>query len=338
MPCPEPGRDMKRRKFFTLVGGAAAWSFDARAQPPERVRRVGVLMGLAEDDPDTKARLSAFRHGLEKLGWVEGRNARIDYRFAPAGARAEALAKELVALQPDVILSVASPATRALQRETRTIPIVFAAVSDPIGQGFIASLARPGGNITGFVLFEAGITSKWLAMLKAIAPGLARVTFVANPKTAPYYELYLSAAQAAASSLGINVALGAIDNTPVEIERAFEAFARMPNGALALLPDTNTNLHRDLIIKLAAKHRLPAVYSDRLFVAAGGLMCYSIDRADQFRTAASYVDRILRGARPADLPAQVPTKYATIINLKTAKALGLTVSPALLVAADEVID
>jgi putative tryptophan/tyrosine transport system substrate-binding protein len=330
---------MQRRKFITLLGGAvAAWPLAAQAQQPERERRIGVLVGLADGDPDTKVRLAGFQQGLEKLGWSEGRNVRIDYRFAPAGTRAQLLAKELVALQPDVVLAMSTPIVAALQRETRTIPIVFVGVAELIGSGFVASLARPGGNITGFLLFEASITGKWLAMLRDIAPSLARAALVINPKTAVYYELYLRAAQAAASSLGIELVLAPIENEPANIEHAFEAFARAPNGGLILQPDSNTNVHRDLIISLAARHRLPAVYSDRLFVTAGGLMCYGTDRADQFRQAASYVDRILRGAKPADLPVQVPTKYETVINLKIAKALGLTVPPALLVAADEVIE
>jgi putative ABC transport system substrate-binding protein len=330
---------VRRREFIKLIGTAvAAWPLTARAQQPDRMRRIGVLMGLAEDDPDTKARLAGLRQGLERLGWSEGRNVRVDYRFAPAGTQAQALAKELVALQPDVVLSNASPATSALQQQTRSIPIVFTGVADPIGSGFVASLAQPGGNITGFLLFEASIAGKWLAMLRDIAPNLARADLVINPKTAVYYNFYLPAARAAASSLGIELVLAPIESVPANIERSFEAFARAPNGGLILLPDTNTNLHRDLIIRLAAQHRLPAVYTDRLFVVAGGLMCYGTDRAGQFRTAASYLDRILRGAKPVDLPVQLPTKYETVINLKTAKALGLTVPPALLVAADEVIE
>jgi len=292
-------------------------------------------MGQSEDDPDTKARLSGLRRGLENLGWSEGRNVRIDYRFAPAGAQAQMLAKELVALQPDVIVSQATPPTSALQRETHTIPVVFATVADPVGAGFVDSLARPGRNLTGVLLFEASITGKWLAMLKEIAPSLARAALVLNPKTAVYYQFYLRAAETAASPLAIELVFGPIESTAADIERTIEAFARTPNGGLLLPPDTNTNVHRDRIIALAARHRLPAVYSDRLFVVAGGLMCYSTDRADQFRIAASYVDRILRGA---DLPVQVPTKYETVVNLKTAKTLGLTVPPALLVAADEVIE
>jgi putative ABC transport system substrate-binding protein len=328
-----------RREFISALGGATvAWPLAARAQQSDRMRRIGVLVGLVEDDPNTKVRLAGLRQGLEGLGWSEGRNVRVDYRFAPAGTQAQVLAKELVALQPDVILAMSTPIVTALQRETRTIPIVFLGVADPIGSGFIVSLARPAGNITGFLLFEASTTGKWLAMLKDIAPSLARAAVVINSKTAVYYEFYLRAAQAAASSLGIDIVLAPIENDPANISRAFEAFARAPNGGLILPPDTNTNVHRDLIISLAARYRLPAVYSDRLFVTAGGLMCYGTDRADQFRTAASYVDHILRGAKPADLPVQAPTKYETVINQKTAKALGLTVPPALLVAADEVIE
>jgi putative tryptophan/tyrosine transport system substrate-binding protein len=329
---------VKRRTFITLLGGAAfAWPLAARAQP-ERMRRVGVLMGLSEDDPDTKARLAKFQQGLATLGWSESRNVRLDYRFAPAGAQAQVLAKELVALEPDVILSNATPSTTALQRETRTIPIVFLGVSDPIGSGFVGSLARPGANITGLLLFEASITGKWLAMLKEVAPSLSRAALVINPKTAVYYEFYLREAQAAASSLAIELVLVPIESAAADIEHTIEAFAQAPNGGLVLPPDTNTIVHRNLIIALAARHRLPAVYSDRLFVAAGGLIGYSTNRADQFRVAASYVDRILRGAKPADLPVQAPTKYETVVNLRTARALGLTVPPGLLVAADEVIE
>jgi len=330
---------MRRRQFITLLSGAAvAWPLAARAQQSERMPRVGVLMGLRQDDPDTKARLAKFRQGLETLGWSEGRNVRIDYRFAPAGAQAQMLAQELVALEPDVILSNATPSTIALQRETRTIPIVFTGVSDPIGSGFVASLARPGANITGLLLFEASITGKWLAMLKEVAPDLARAAFVINPKTAAYYEFYFREAQVAASSLAIQLVQVPIASAATDIEHTIEAFARAPSGGLVLPPDSNTIVHRDLIIALAARHRLPAVYSDRFFVTAGGLMCYSSDRADQFRAAASYVDRILRGAKPVDLPVQAPTKYQTVVNLKTARAVGLTVPPGLLVAADEVIE
>jgi len=330
---------MRRRNFIALLGGAAAaWPIAARAQQSAGMRRIGVLIGLAEDDPDAQARLSAFRQGLDRLGWSEGGNVRLDYRFAPAGAQAQALAKELVALQPDVILAQTTPVVAALQRETRTIPIVFVGVADALGSGLVTSFARPDGNTTGFMLFETGITGKWLGMLKEIAPNLERAALVINPKTAAYYEFYLRAGQAAASSLAVELVFVAIENTAANIERAIALFARTPNGGLLLPPDSSTVVHRDLIITLAARHRLPAIYPDRLFVAAGGLMCYSTNRADQFRQAASYIDRLLRGAKPAELPVQVPTKYETVINAKTAKALGLTVPPGLLVAADEVIE
>ena len=330
---------MRRRNFIALLGGAAAaWPIAARAQQSAGMRRIGVLIGLAEDDPDAQARLSAFRQGLDRLGWSEGGNVRLDYRFAPAGAQAQALAKELVALQPDVILAQTTPVVAALQRETRTIPIVFVGVADALGSGLVTSFARPDGNTTGFMLFETGITGKWLGMLKEIAPNLERAALVINPKTAAYYEFYLRAGQAAASSLAVELVFVAIENTAANIERAIALFARTPNGGLLLPPDSSTVVHRDLIITLAARHRLPAIYPDRLFVAAGGLMCYSTNRADQFRQAASYIDRLLRGAKPAELPVQVPTKYETVINAKTAKTLGLTVPPGLLVAADEVIE
>src|SRR5262245_29291467 len=332
--------DLRRRELIALLGGAAAaWPLAARAQRGERMPRIGVLMGLAEHDRDTKARLVGFRQGLERHGWSEGHNVRIDYRFVSAGAPAPVLAKELVALHPDAILANSTTVTTALHRETRTVPIVFTGVTaDPIAEGFITSLARPGGNITGLLLFEASVNGKWLAMLKEIAPHLARAALVVNPKTAPYYIYHQRAAEAAASALAIELVLAPIENAAAETEQAIESFARVPNGGLIVLPDITTILHRDLIIALAARYRLPAVYTDRLFVAAGGLMCYSTDRVDQFRQAASYIDRILRGANPADLPVQAPTKFETVINLKTAKALGLTVPSGLLVAADEVIE
>jgi len=328
---------MKRRQFITLLGGAAVWPLAARAQQPDGMRRIGVLMGLAEDDPETRARFAAFRQGLEKRGWSEGRNVRIDYRFAPASAQVQVLAKELVALQPDVILANSTPVTAALQRESRTIPIVFAVVADPIGSGFVASLPRPGGNITGVMLYEASVTGKWLAMLKEIAPNLVRAAFVANPKTATYYDYYLQAAKTAALSVGVEPVPTLVENA-TDIERAIGSFASAPNGGLVVLPDVTAVVHRDLIIALAARHRVPAVYYARYWVAAGGLMSYGNDFIDVFRQAASYVDRILRGDKPADLPVQAATKFETIINLKTAKALGLTVPPGLLVAADEVIE
>jgi putative ABC transport system substrate-binding protein len=302
------------------------------------MRRLGVLVGVADDDPEMQVWLAAFRQGIEGLGWLEDRNVHIDYRFVPTSSsdQFQLPAKELVALQPDVILAQTTPVVAALQRESRAIPIVFVDVSDPIGSGFIASLARPGGNLTGVLAYEASIAGKWLAMLKEIAPYLARAAFVANPKTGPY-DYILRAAEAAAPSLAIELVPSPVENT-ADIERAIESFARVPNGGLLLSPDNTTALHRDLIITLAAQHRLPAVYPASSWVTAGGLMCYGIDQVDLFRQATYYVDRILRGAKPADLPVQAPTKYETILNLKTAKTLGLTVPPGLLVAADKVIE
>jgi ABC-type uncharacterized transport system substrate-binding protein len=333
--------DVRRREFITLLGGAAAaWPVAARAQRPDRMRRVGVLVGSAGDDLEMKGRLEGFRQELELLGWSEGRNIRIDIRFAlaPSADQAHRLAKELVALRPEVILAQSTAVTVALQQETSAIPIVFVNIADPIGSGFIASLARPGGNLTGLQLFEASVAGKWLAMLKEIAPQIVRAAVVINPKTASYYHYFVHAAQGAAPPLAIDPILTPVENDAADIERAIESFARVPSGSLVLLPDNTISVHRDLIIALAARHRLPAVYSIRDYVVAGGLMCYATSRVEQFRQAASYVDRILRGARPAELPVQAPTKYETVLNLKTAKALGLTVPPGLLVAADEVIE
>ena len=328
---------MKRREFITLLGGAAAWPFAAGAQQPDRVRRIGVLQGVAEDDPEMQARLAAFRQGLERLGWSEGRNVRIDYRFTySCEERAQTLAKELVAAQPDVIFSQSVHVAVALQRETRAIPIVFVGISDPIGSGFVTSLARPGGNFTGILLYEASITGKWLAMLKEVAPRVARAALMLNVKSSSYVH-NLPAIEAMAASLKIESVIAPVENA-ADIERAIKLFVSVPNGGLVLLPDTTIIVHRDLVIGLAARHQLPAVYSTRYFVAAGGLMSYGNDQVDMYRQAASYVDRILRGDKPADLPVQVPTKYELVINLKTAKALGLEVPPTLLARADEVIE
>jgi putative ABC transport system substrate-binding protein len=284
-----------------------------------------------------QARVVAFRQGLEKLGWSEGRNITMDVRFAAsAPERYDLLAKELVAVQPEVIFAWTTPIVAALQRATRAIPIVFVSVSDPVGSGLVASLARPGGNATGLLLYEASIIGKWLAMLKEIAPGLTRVALMANPQTTPF-QSFVQAAEAAAPSLAIEVVPSPIA-TAADIERTIDTLAQTPNGGLAVLPDGTSILHRDLIIVLAARHRLPAVYPFRFYVSAGGLMSYGTDLLDQHRQAASYVDRILRGEKPPELPVQAPTKYATVVNLKTARALGFTVPPGLLVAADEVIE
>jgi putative tryptophan/tyrosine transport system substrate-binding protein len=329
---------MQRRKFISFLGGAAVWPLAARAQQPgERMRRIAVLEETAEDYVQRNREFAKFQDGLVRFGWVDGRTVRIDHRFAAADARQYApLARELAALQPEAILGVSTPVTAALQRETQTIPVVFLGVSDPIGSGFIANLARPGGNITGVMLYEVGIAGKWLAMLKEIAPRLARVALVAGPRTTAY-DYFVRNAEAAGSSLGIEIV-----PTPVadaaDIERGIEAFSRLPNGGLLLPPDGTTIVHRDLVIALAASHGLPAVYGLRFFVTAGGLMSYGAELGDAFQQAASYIDRILHGAKPSELPVQTPTKYQTALNLKTAKALGIVVPPGLLVAADEVIE
>ena len=328
---------MQRREFITLLGGAAAaWPLAVHAQQADRVRRIGVLMGYAEDDPETKVRLAAFRQRLEKR-WSEGRNVQIDTRFVAANAdKYEPLAKELVATQPDVILAHTTQVAAALQREGRAIPIVFVNVSDPIGSGFVASLSRPGGNFTGVLQYEAGVVGKWLGMLKEISPRLERVAIMANPKTSPY-DYFLRAAESAAPSLGIKMVSSPVA-TAADIERAINSFAGAPNGGLLLPADATIVMHRDLVIALAATHKLPAVYAFHFMVAAGGLMSYGIDQAETFRLAGSYVDRVLRGDKPADLPVQAPTKFETTLNLRTAKALDIAIPPGLLVAADEVIE
>jgi putative ABC transport system substrate-binding protein len=328
---------MGRRQFVALFVCAAAWPRAARAQQGERMRQVGVLMGLAEDDPETKARVAKFRRELERLGWTEGRNVGIDVRFGGASSdRFRVLAKELVALQPDVIVAHSTPVAAELQRATRAIPVVFVNVSDPVGAGYVGSLARPGGNLTGVLHYEPGIVGKWLALLKEIAPPLARAAFVTNPTTTAY-EYFRSAAERAAAMLAIELVPTPVTNG-AEIEHAIEAFARGPNGGLIVPPDTTMITHREVVIALAARHRLPAVYPFRLYVAAGGLMSYGTHQVDMFGQTALYVERILRGANPAGLPVQAPTTYQKILNLRTAKALGLEVPASLLVRADEVIE
>jgi putative tryptophan/tyrosine transport system substrate-binding protein len=329
---------VKRRDFITLLGGAGvAWPLAARAQQPERMRRIGVLMNLASEDAEGQARLAAFHQGLQQLGWTVGRNVQIDYRWGAGNAdRIRKFAAELVALAPDVILSAGSPSVAALQQATRSVPIVFVLVVDPVSSGFVDSLARPGGNITGFAWAEYSIGGKWLELLKEIAPGMTRAAVIRDAAlTAGGGQL--GVIQAVARSVGAEV-------TPVnvrdagEIERAITAFARSPNGGLIITGSTLAAVHRDLIVTLAARHKLPAVYFARYFVVGGGLISYGPVLVDQFRHAASYVDRILKGEQPADLPVQAPVKYELVINLKTAKALGLTVPPTLLARADEVIE
>jgi putative ABC transport system substrate-binding protein len=329
---------MRRREFITLLGGAAAWPLSARAQRPDQIRRVGVLMGSAEDDPDSKPRLGAFRQGLEKLGWSEGRNIHLDVRFAlPANEQqVQMLVKELLALSPDVIVAQSTAPTAAFRRESRNVPIVFIAVGDPVGAGFIANLARPGSNLTGLTLYEGSVAGKWLAMLKEIDPRVTRAAFIINPKTSSFAH-FAREAETMAQSLGIELALSTIENAG-DIGRVVESFASLPNGGLVLPPDATTTANRDLVVALAARYRLPAVYAWRQFVTAGGLVSYGTDFVELFRQTASYVDRILRGSSPAELPVQAPTRYQTVLNLKTAKALDLTVPAGLLVAADEVIE
>ena len=328
---------MRRRKFMTLLGGAAAaWPLAARAQRGERVRRIGVLMNLAAHDPEAQARVAALVQGLQQLGWSEGRNLRIDTRWGTGSADSfRGYAAELVALAPDAM--IASGATLvALQQVTRTVPIVFVNVTDPVGGGFVESLAQPGGNTTGFTPFEIGFSAKWLELLKEIAP---RVTRAAVIRDAVYTvgTAQFGAIQAVAPSLGVVVSPVGVRDAH-EIERAVVAFARSPNDGLIVTAGPSTATHRALIIALAARHRLPAVYPYRYFVAGGGLISYGPDTVDPFRRVASYVDRILKGEKPADLPVQAPTKYELVINLKTAKALGLEIPSSVLARADEVIE
>src|SRR5262245_45742618 len=325
-----------RRKFLATLGGAAAgWPVVARAQQGERARRIGVLMNLAADDAEGQARMAAFLQRLQQLGWTEGGNVRIDYRWAAGDAgHFQRYAEELLALAPDVILASATPSVQALQQATRTVPIVFAIVADPVGAGFVDSLARTGGNVIGFTPFEYGISGKWLELLKEVVP---RVTRVAVLRDLTIGLAQLGAIQSVAPSLGVELTpIGVGD--PGQIERNVAAFARSPNGGLIVTASTSAVIHRKLISTLAAGHKLPAVSYERYWVAGGGLMSYGPDFRDQFRSAAIYVDRILKGEKPADLPVQAPTKYELVINLKTAKALGIEVPPSLLARADEVIE
>ena len=329
---------MKRREFITVLGGAAAWPLAARAQQGERMRRIGVLMSLAETDPEAQARVAAFRKGLQTLGWAEGRNVHIDIRWAASDAALmQRFAKELIALQPDLILSHNTPTTASLLQQTRTIPIVFVIVSDPVGSGFVASFPRPGGNITGFTNIEPTMAGKWLELLKEIAPSVARVALLFNPATAPYAEYYLGPLKAAAASLAVAAIAEPVRDAP-ELESVVAAHAREPNSGLLVMPDSFMNVHSADIVSLAARHRLPAVYPFHFFARGGGLLSYGNDLFDSFRRAAGYVDRILKGEKPADLPVQAPVKFNLVINLKTARTLGLDVPPSLLATADEVIE
>jgi putative ABC transport system substrate-binding protein len=330
--------DMRRRDFITLLGGAVtAWPLAARAQQGERMRRIGVFFPGAADDPEYQARNAAFLQGLGELGWTVGRNVRIDTRWGAGDpANIPKLAVELAALAPDVILAAGGAVTGPLLQATRTVPIVFTIVPDPVGAGFVDSLSRPGGNATGFINFEYSISAKWLELLKQIAPRVARVAVLRDPAI-PQGIGQFGAVQSAAPSLGVEVSPVNVRDAG-EIERAIAAFAGSSNGGLIVTGSPLAVVHRDLIITLAARHKLSAVYFQRFFVNAGGLISYGPDYFDQFRRAAGYVDRILKGTKPADLPVQAPVKYELVINLKTAKALGLDVPTSVLVRADEVIE
>src|SRR5215470_15033495 len=328
---------IKRREFIMLLGGAAAWPLGGRAQQGKRMRRVGALMPYAANDPQAQTRNAAFLQGLQQLGWTVGTNVQIDYRWS-AGNEDDTrkYAAELVALAPDVIFASGSAAVGPLRRATRTVPIVFVATSDPVGAGFVESLARPGGNITGFTPYEYGIGAKWLEVLKEIAPSVARVAVVRDPTITAGIGLW-GAIQSVSPSFGVELRPVDVGDAG-EIERTLAAFAGSPNGGLILTGSALAIVHRDLIIALAARYRLPAVYYERYFAAAGGLISYAYDTVKAYRQAASYVDRILKGEKPAELPVQTPTKYELVINLKTAKALGLELPPSILARADEVIE
>jgi ABC-type uncharacterized transport system substrate-binding protein len=329
---------MRRREFITLIGGAAAWPRAAHAQQGERMRRIGVLMSTPAGDPDAQLRMAAFQKGMLDLGWAEGRNYRIEYRWAAGDTGLlRSYARELVQMAPDLILANSTPATVALQEQQPGMPVVFVQVTDPVGQGLVASLARPGGNLTGFTSFEFSIGSKWLEMLKVVAPHVTRVALVFNPETAPFAGLFWPPVEAAAPAFDVTPIRAAARDAD-EIERVVAALAREPNGGLMVLPDVSTMNHRDQIIALAGRHRLPAIYPFRYFAASGGLLSYGTDVTDVFRRAASYVDRILKGARPGELPVQAPTKLELVMNLRAAKMLGIVMPPLLLARADEVIE
>ena len=327
---------MNRRAFITLMGGATAWPFAARGQS-ERVRRIGLLMGVA-DDQEGYARLAALKKGLQELGWTDGRNIQIETRFGGADIdRIQAHAAELMALAPDVLIGQTTPAIRALRQATSSTPIIMAAVNDPVEQGFVSSLAHPGGNITGFTFIDFQMVGKWLEMLKEAAADVSHAVLMFNPETSPHYYAYLRSFEAMPRSIAVEVAAAPVRST-TEVEAAVAKLGRDPGGGLIIAPGAFTLAHHQLFIRLAQQHRLPAVYPLRAYVAQGALMSYGPDGNDNFRRSASYVDRIFKGAKPADLPVQQPTKFELAINLKTAKALGLQIPDKLLALADEVIE
>jgi putative ABC transport system substrate-binding protein len=329
---------IRRRAFISLLGGAAAWPLAARAQQGERMRRIGVLMPFDENDPEGKLRYSAFTKALVDLGWADGRNVRIDLRWAGDNTnRIRAVAQELVGLQPEIILTNGTPATAALQRETPTIPIVFANVADPVGGGMVTRLDRPSGNITGFANNEASLGGKWFELLSEIAPGLKRAAIMFNPELAPYVALYMPSLETAARSLKVAPTIARV-HSDAEIETAIIALGHEPGRGLVVMTDLFTFAHRESIISAAARNNVPTVYTQSVFARDGGLLSYGVDGVDIWRRAATYVDRILRGDKPSDLPVEFPTKFELVINLNTAKALGVTVPPGLLAIADEVIE
>jgi putative tryptophan/tyrosine transport system substrate-binding protein len=329
---------MRRREFITLLGGAAAaWPLVARAQQSDAVRRLGVLLSASETDPEGQARVAALRKGLQELGWSEGRNLKVDYRWTGGDdVRARAYAAELVASQPDVIFAAPSAALASVQRVTRTVPIVFAQISDPVGAGFVSSLAHPGGNITGFALFEFAIGAKWLELLKQIAPSVTRVAAIYDPATPSAYG-FLPMVEAAGRSFGVDVFTHAVHDT-TEVERVINTFAAQPNGGLIPVASALIAVQRNFVISLANRHRLPNVYAFRYYPANGGLASYGVDNIDLHKRAASYIDRILKGEKPANLPVQLADKFQLVINIKTAKALGLDIPVSVLARTDEVIE
>jgi ABC-type uncharacterized transport system substrate-binding protein len=330
---------MRRRDFIGLIGSAAAaWPLGVRAEQADHVRRIGLLNALAQDNPQAQAWEGAFRNRLTQLGWIDGRNVRVDYRWGAANVdRLQSSAVELVGLKPDVLIAITTPATAALHAQTRSIPIVFVAVSDPIGSGFVRSLANPGGNITGFIDIEASLSGKWLELMRAIAPRVTRVALLFNPQTAPFARYYLDTFRAAAAAFAVEPIEAPVNNI-AEIETVVTKLGREGDAGLILMPDASMWDYGETTSAAADRYRLPTIYPNSSFITAGGLLSYGVDFLDLMRGAASYADRILHGAKPGDLPVQLPTKFELAINLKTAKALGLTVPPSLLATADEVIE
>jgi putative tryptophan/tyrosine transport system substrate-binding protein len=326
-----------RREFITLLGGAAAWPFDAQAQTLERMRRIGVLLGLATSDPEAQSRVSALEIALRELGWIKGRNLSIEYRWPGDGSTVRDHASELLAMAPDVILANSTPVTAALLEQSRSVPIVFTQVIDPIGQGFVANLAHPGGNLTGLTSFEFSVGTKWLELLKQLAPQLTQVLLVFNPESAPFADLFLRPIEMAAPHLSVMSIRGIVQES-ADVGRLFDSVAREPNGGVIVLPDISMTNYREAIVALAQRHRVPAVYPFRYFAVSGGLMSYGTNLTEVSTRAASYLHRILKGEKPGDLPVQAPSKYELVINFNTARALGIDVPPTLLALADEVIE